>query len=149
MLLLMSISLCLLYSFFDNSLLKNVIFPYLSSDLTSVLLVSKEAAELFNKQCQISEHRFRSKCKYNHEQEHMLDIDSMANSLPRKRPQNSSPIMLIRSTPYFILLNGWLILIIIMNPTTARSIVPAVAMSSLGRLKTCPQITSVRPTTHP
>ena len=72
----------------------------------------------------------------------MLDIDSMANSLPRKRPQNSSPTMLIRSTPYFILLNGWLILIIIMNPTTARSIVPAVAMSSLGRLNTCPQITS-------
>ena len=65
----MSISLCLLYSFFDNSLLKNVIFPYLSSDLTSVLLVSKEAAELLNKQCQIPEHGFRRKCKYNHEQE--------------------------------------------------------------------------------
>ena len=40
------------------------------------------------------------------------------------------------------LLNGWLILIIIMKPTTAISNVEAVAISVDGILKTCPHITS-------
>ena len=65
-----------------------------------------------------------------------------AKRLLRKMPQRTSPVTLSAKIPYLIGVNGLLILIRIINPMTHKSIVEAVAISSLGREKTLPQTTS-------
>ena len=72
----------------------------------------------------------------------ILDMSLSANSCLRKMPQKISPAMLRMIIAYFILVRGLLMRIKIMKPTTARSIVAAVAISPSDSPNTSPQTTS-------
>ena len=66
----------------------------------------------------------------------------MANNWFKQMPQKSSPAILKIKIPYLNLFIGWLILIRIINPTTHKSMVDAVATSEAGIENTSPQTTS-------
>ena len=92
-----------------------------------------------DKLCQIPEQWLCRNRKYYEQHNAFVDIPVIANSFGRKMEQPKSPITEPTHTQPRSQLNGSQILNRIINPTMARSIVPAVEMSVSPSPNVCPK----------